>query len=280
MPPAAPASTSQAAMQNLQSFQQGMKSPDAALQEAQATAGVPQAQQQVSGLRSAIQNSTNLLGQVAPSIMGRTANSLVTSAQADRQISNEQAPINEQLNKEQADYSAANQDYTNAQAAADARANATISGQQNQLGYLQNIYSDLKSSEDTAAQQAEARRQFDASQALSRQQLAAQQAAARSANSSPSLVGGGGGGASANGSMSRNNVGGYAFTNSGGQPVTMAQYLASNGAGTAAQIAATAAQLLGQGNAGDKAIAAEISSGRYTPQQLAQRFPQVFGGSF
>lgn len=275
-----PATTSQQAQQNLQQFGSSMKSPDMALQEAQAATGVNQAQQQVSGLRSAIQNSTNLLDRVAPSVMGRTQNSLVTSAQADRQIGNEQAPINAQLNKEQTDYANANQDYSTAEQRAEARANGVISGQQNQLSYLQSVYGNLKSAEDTAAQQAEARRQFDASQALSREQQSASLAASRA--SAPKLVGGAGnaGPSRASGSMSHNAAGGYAFTNAGGQPVTMAQYLASNGVGSASQIASTAVQLLGQGSASDRKIAAEISSGRYTPAQLAQKFPQVFGGSF
>lgn len=275
-----PATTSQQANQNLQQFAGGMKSPDVALKDAEAATGAPQAQQQVSGLRGAIQNSTSLLERVAPSVMGRTQNSLVTSAQADRQVANEQAPINAQLNKEQTDYTNANADYANAEQQAQTRASGLISGQQNQLSYLQSVYGNLKSAEDTAAQQTEQKRQFDASQALSREQQAASLAASRA--SAPKLVGGTGGtgGSTTSGAMSHNASGGYAFTNAAGAPVTMAQYLASNGAGSASQIAATAAQLLSQGSARDKQIAAEIASGKYSPAQLAQIFPQVFGGSF
>lgn len=278
-----PATTSQQAQANLQQYGANMKSPDTALTEAQSATGVSQAQQQVSGLRGAIQNSTNLLERVAPSVMGRTQNSLVTSAQADKQISNEQAPINTQLNKEQTDYTNANQDYNNAEQQAETRANGVISGQQNQLSYLQNVYGNLKSAEDSAAAQqaaaaaaAESRREFDATQALSREQASAALAASKA--SAPKLVGGNG--SSSSGSVSRNSVGGYAFTNASGQPVTMAQYLAASGVGSASQIASTAVQLLSSGSTSDKQIAAAISSGHYTPAQLAQKFPQVFGGSF
>lgn len=276
MPPAAPATTSQQAQQNLQQFGGNMKSPDVALQDAQAATGVNQAQQQVMGLRGAIQNSTNLLERVAPSVMGRTQNSLVTNAQADRQISNEQAPINTQLNKEQTDYTNANQDYNTAEQRAEARASGVISGQQNQLSYLQNVYGNLKSAEDTAAQQAESKRQFDASQALSRENSAAQLAASRA--SAPKLVGGTGtGGTSgASGSMSHNAVGGYTFSNATGTPITMGKYLELNGGNPG-----MAVQLLSQGSAHDKQIANDIQillQRGTKASQLAAMYPQVFGG--
>jgi len=44
--------------------------------------------------------------------MGRTGSSLVTNAQATRQIGNEQAPIAENLNEQGQNYNIANEDYT------------------------------------------------------------------------------------------------------------------------------------------------------------------------
>lgn len=276
MPPAAPAQNSAQALQNLQSYAGSTKSPEQDLQQQQQNLGVTAAQQTVTGLRGAIQNTTNLLSQVAPSVMGRTANSLVTSAQADQQINNEQAPLNTQLNTENQNYTNANSDYTNLQQQAEDLANADQTGQQNQESYLQNIYNNLYTQEQNTAQQAEAKREFDA-----QQQLAASSAAAGSSNSGLDLSGLSGllsGGSS--GAETRNAVGGYAFTNAQGQPVTMAQYLAGNGYGSASDIAKQAAQLLAQGSTSDKQIAAAINSGKYSPQQLAQLYPQVFGGSF
>lgn len=182
MPPAA---TSAQALSNLQGFQKSEMSPQAAMDQSNQQMGVPQAQQQVTGLRGAINNTTNLLNQVAPSVYGRTANSLVTDAQATHMISNEQQPLNTQLNKEQTDYTNANSDYQNALSQSEARANAILSGQQNQESYLQNIYNDLAQKEQSDAQMAQQQRQFDATLAESR----AARAAAGSSVASPSLGG-------------------------------------------------------------------------------------------
>jgi hypothetical protein len=212
--------------------------------------------------------------------MGRTSQSLETSAQADRQIGNEQAPLNTQLNNENNQYSAANADLSNLNSQASTLANADLSSQAAQEGYLQNIYNSLYSQEQNSAAAAEQKRMDDANIAA---QQASQAAAARAATSTPTLVGGGSNTATATsrGNMTRNAVGGYGFTSANGQPVTMAQYLSQNGYGTASQIAQAAAQLLAaSGSANDRNIANVISSGKYTPQQLAQRYPQVFGGSF
>jgi hypothetical protein len=269
MPPAA--TTSAQALSNLQTAQAGQKSPDQLYQQESSALGIPGAQQQVSGLRGAINNTTSLLSQVAPSVMGRTANSLVTSAQANAQIANGQAPLNTQLNQEQQAYSGANADLTNLTNEAGTLTGNAVTGQQNQLSYLQGIYSDLASSE----QQAKAN-------ALAQEQLAASKASGGIGG----LVGGGtgttaptttptapGGGFTA----TKNSVGGYSFSSAAGQPATMAQYLAGQRlSGTG--LLQRAAAMLSQGSQGDRGIANAISSGRYTPAQLEQLYPQVFGG--
>lgn len=191
------------ALNGLQKFQQGMQTPQQILQGAQDTSGASQAQQQVSGLQQAIQNTTGLLNKVAPDVLGRTQNSLVTQAQADRITANEQAPLQSQLTDQtQSEQTEAQQLAADQQNAQDI-ANAQITGQQGTLSNYQQIYSDLlgkeqaaQAAQQAADQQAEAKREFDAQQALAQQQLAAQQAAAK-ASSGSGIVGAGPGPAKA-----------------------------------------------------------------------------------
>lgn len=148
-----PATTSQQALSNLQSFQSSMKNPTDILTQQQQQAGVPAQQQQVSGLRQAITNTTNLLNQIPSGVMGRTQGSLVTGAQANRIAQNESAPVYANLQKENQDYSGAQSDYDRLVQQAQTAANAEIGGQQQQLGNLQSIYSNLFGSEQAKAAQ-------------------------------------------------------------------------------------------------------------------------------
>ncbi len=189
MPPAT-AQNSQQAQSNLQAYTGSMQTPDQAIANANNQFGVSQQQQQVQGLRTSLQNTNQLLNQVAPSVMGRTANSLVTSAQANRQIQNEQAPLNTQLNQENQDYSNANQDYQGALSQAESAANANLGFQNQHQSYLQGIYNDLYTQEQNAQQLAAEKYAADASVR-----------AAGAANASPSFgnlgasgLGGAGGG--------------------------------------------------------------------------------------
>lgn len=278
------ATTSGGALQNLQQFQSGMQNPDQLLQKEQQGLGTQAAQQQVQGLQGAINNTTNLLNQVAPSVQGRTQNSLVTSGQANQLINNEQAPIQQQLGQDTTAYNTANSNYTNLEGQAENLANADLTGQTNQQSYLQGIYNDLYTQEQNQATQQAAQAQAAAQeqqfqQSLAEQAREANQSSATARATTPSLVGGSSTGG-VSGALAKNAVGGYSFTNGAGVPVTMAQYLAGNGYSTASDIASGAAQLLAQGSSSDKAIAAAINSGKYSPAQLAQLYPQVFGGSF
>lgn len=151
-----PATTSAQALTNLQTAQAGQQSPDSLMQSTGNALGIPAAQQQVSGLRGAINNTTQLLSQVAPSVMGRTQNSLVTSAQANQQIANGQAPLNTQLNQEQTDYTGANSDLTNLTNQQGTEVGNDMTNQQNQLSYLQGIYGDLSASEQQKITNAQA----------------------------------------------------------------------------------------------------------------------------
>lgn len=170
-----PATDSTTALKNLQTYQQQLQTPEAAAQAANKALGVDQAQQQVQGLRGAIQRTTGLLQQISPSVYGRTQNSLVTQAQAGRQIANEQAPVQQDLQNLGTQYSGANQDYQNLQGQANQQAANTLSEQQGQTSYLQSLYQALLGNEQSAkdeayrqSQLAEQRRQFDASLAQSR----------------------------------------------------------------------------------------------------------------
>lgn len=169
MPPQQP-TTSQQALQQLQSAQSTAQDPNSILKAQQQQLGVNAAQDTVTGLRGAINNTTKLLTQVAPSVMGRTQNSLVTSAQATRQIGNEQAPIVQNLNKQTGDYTQANQDLDRLQQQAAQAASGQYQGQQDKLSYAQNLYNTLyKQEQDAAAKQAaeaaaaEQQREFNAS---------------------------------------------------------------------------------------------------------------------
>lgn len=175
-----PASTSAQALQNLQSYQSSAQSPEALLQGQEQQLGTTAAGQQVQGLQGAIQNTTNLLGQVAPSVMGRTQNSLVTSAQANQQINNQSAPLNTSLTNENNQYNQANSNYQDLLNEASTNANAQYTGEQNQESALQGIYNDLYTQESTAAQQAEAEREFNA-------QLASSNASSAAADASPTF---------------------------------------------------------------------------------------------
>ncbi len=183
MPPAA---NSQQALANLQSYQGGMQKPEQALATAQQQVGVGGAQERLSGLRGTIAQTTGLLNRVAPSVYGRTQNSLVSNAQADRQIGNERAPIERNLGQYTQDYNQANADYNELNRQAESRAGMAITGQNGQLSYLQSLYQTLAGQEQT--QRDEAYRQ----QVFAEQKRAASASANGGLSSLASLFGGGG----------------------------------------------------------------------------------------
>ena len=165
-----PAQTSAQAIKQIQSYQKGVKDPIQLLTSQEQKLGAPAAQQQVSGLRQAINSTTNLLKQVAPGVMGRVGNSLVTNAQANRIIQNEQAPIAENLNQQTTDFNTANTDLDRILGRADSRTALAMQGQQGKMSYLQSVYDALFGKE----QARESKRQFNA-------QLAAQERESRRA---------------------------------------------------------------------------------------------------
>lgn len=152
---------SQEALAALQSQQSQAQNPNQILEAQRQQLGVKEAQDTLLGLRGAINNTTKLLKQVAPSVMGRTANSLVTNAQATKQISNEQAPISQNLTEQGTQYSQAGEDFNRLNQQATEAASGVYQGQQDKLSYLQNIYNSLYQREQAAeaARRAEQDRQ-------------------------------------------------------------------------------------------------------------------------
>lgn len=172
---------SNAALATLQQQQQQAQDPNAILNAQRQQLGVQGAQDTVTGLRGAINNTTKLLQQVAPSVMGRTGSSLVTNAQATKQISNEQAPISQNLSDQSTQYNQADEDLNKLQDEATTQANGIYQGQEDKLSYAQNLYNTLYQKEKDAQDAAESKREFDADLA---------QKTAASASLNPVLGGG------------------------------------------------------------------------------------------
>src|SRR3990167_1905021 len=160
-------SASDKALKQLQDYIAGQQNPLDILTGRQTALGVPQAQQQVSGLRQAITNTTNLLNQIAPSVQGRTANSLVTSAQAGRMIANEQAPVQADLGRLGQQAGDAQSGLDNLLKQAQGEAGVAIEGQQQNVGNLQQIYQNIFGQQ----QFSESMRQFNVKQASDREQF-------------------------------------------------------------------------------------------------------------
>lgn len=191
--------TSSDALTQLQQFQGSAQKPEDILSGSRAALGVNSAQDTVTGLRGAIQNTTKLLNQVAPSVMGRTGNSLVTAAQANRIIQNEQQPISANLTQETGDLGNATQDLGRLSDQALQEANLKIGGQNDKTSYLQNIYNTLYKKEQDAetAKQAELdrqeqSRQFNAS--LANKNAGSTNNTGSIADALAAALGGGGGG--------------------------------------------------------------------------------------
>lgn len=223
------------ALSQLQKTQSGAQSSADILAAQKNQYGVQGAQDIVNGLRGAITNTTKLLTQVAPSVMGRTGQSLVTSAQANRQVQNEQQPIAQDLSQQSQQYNTANEDYNKAVQNASDAANMQYGDQQNKLSYMQNIYDTLFGREQAAqqaaaqkAQAAEQQRQFNENLALQKQQAAAKPPAGSGGLDLNHLLGGD----QTGGDVVWNNKGGdNQFRDANGKGITAFQYAQQKGVG-------------------------------------------------
>lgn len=210
--------TSSDALSQLQTQEAQNQNPNDILSAQRQQLGVNNAQNTVTGLRGAIDNTTKLLNQVAPSVMGRTGNSLVTSAQAGRIIQNEQAPLSTNLNQEGTQYNEANTDLSNLQNQAETAASGIYQGQQDKTSNLQNIYNALYGQEQDASKAAESQREFNAG-------LAEKTSADTASSTNPLSYLGGGGGAQ----MQQRSGGGYNFQDASGNATNAAAYSQAKG---------------------------------------------------
>lgn len=254
--------TSSEALTTLQNNQKAMQSPEQELQQAQQNLGTTAAQQQVSGLRQAINNTTSLLNNIPSSVQGRTANSLETAAQAGRETQLEQAPVSAQLGQQTQDYNSANANYSDLEQQAESMANANEAAQQNKIGYLENIYSTLYGQEQAKQQATTQQKQFE--QSLAEQQREANLSASTAGASAPTFnIGGLGSGASptaAGGNsptatMTQRTGGGFNI-NYGGQAINAAQYAHLTGQ----DFRTVLQQMASKGDSGAKAALAFVGN--------------------
>lgn len=148
-----PATNSTQALNNLTSLQKNMQDPSQMQTAQEQQLGVPAAQQQVSGLRQAITNTTNLLNQIPSGVMGRTGGSLVTQAQANSQIQNEQAPVSQELNTMGTNLGNQTSDLNTLLSQATTKAGLEEQGQSDKLGLAKDIYTALLGKEQASASQ-------------------------------------------------------------------------------------------------------------------------------
>lgn len=141
-----------------------------ALNKALATFGVPEIRNTVSGLRTTVANTTNSLNNVDPSVTGRTQGSLVTEAQRQKQVSNERAPIAQQLDSQGKALTDQQQALQEAMGQATQTATNEVNDYNTGRTALQSEYdTTYKREQDTAsaarqaAADAESKRQFDES---------------------------------------------------------------------------------------------------------------------
>jgi hypothetical protein len=257
-------STSAEALNKLQIAEGAAKNPTDYLTSANKSMGVDTAQNTVTGLQGAISNTTRLLSQVAPSVMGRTANSLVTSAQANKQISNEQAPLSATLNTQGTEYNQANTNLSQLRTAAQNAATGEYTGQQNKLSYLQNLYNTMYKQEQDAATAAEtlrkeeeAKRQFDIQAAQNQQKI-------DNSTSNPTT-------SDVKYNYTPSAQGGFTFY-ADGAPITAAQYIEGKGGNMIDLV-----NLLSKSkDAGDEQIINDINNGA-SQMSLEEKYPWVFG---
>ena len=164
-----------------------------ALNQALGQYGVPEIRKTVSGLRTSVDNTTNALNAVDPSVTGRTQGSLVTEAQRQRQVANERAPIAGQLDTQGRNLSTQQQSLQDALGMATTQASNRVNDYNTGRSALQSQYESTFQREQAAAAEAARQAAFAEQQRQFNEQLRASQAASRAAASSGYGLGGGGG---------------------------------------------------------------------------------------
>lgn len=152
----------------LQSFNSTRPGATDYIDKANTQYNIPQDQQQVSGLQGAVNNLTQSLRGVAPSVQGRTAGTFTTAGQQSALINKEQAPIATSLTDTGTQLGQAQNTQGHDEQLASQIVQALLSQDNTKYQSLLDTYNSAQS----AAQQAEAVKEFQASQALEQQKLA------------------------------------------------------------------------------------------------------------
>lgn len=163
MPP-----TAAGAYQSLQDASKNATTPDAAITAGETKYGTSGLATQLDQLRGLTSNLTTAIGNVAPSVAGRTSGSLVTEAQRNAITNNETQPLTEQLTKVGAQQADVGSRYQDAEGLASNYANSLLTNDKNNYDRLFGQYTALSGQETAASSAAEQKREFDANLAQSK----------------------------------------------------------------------------------------------------------------
>lgn len=168
MPP-----SSAAAATALSDFQKSEVSPDAAIASGNSKYGVSGLGTQLDALRSTTSNLQRSIANVDPSVTGRTSGSLVTEAQRQAIVNNEQQPLVKNFNDVSTNLNDVDKQYGEATGLATNYANSLLGNQKDQYGQLFGQYTTALQKEQADAAATEKQREFDASLADSKSARAA-----------------------------------------------------------------------------------------------------------
>lgn len=168
----APATSADAALQDLTNFQTSAKSPIDIYNEATTQLGIPDVRTRVTNLRKNIADTEALLSALPDSVSGRTSGSLVTEAQRQRVLATERAPLDTANASYGRDYNMASSDLNEKLGLATQQASLVEQGNKNIQDALSTRYNAQKSKEDEVRRREEADRAFNAQM----KQIEAQQA--------------------------------------------------------------------------------------------------------
>lgn len=168
MPP-----SSAAAYQSLNNFRTKMVRPEDALSRGDQQYGVSGIRGQLDALRTLTGNLQTSIGQVDPSVTGRTQGGLVTEAQRSAIVNKERAPLMTQFADTTNKLGDAGRQFSEAQGLASNYAQSLLGSQDQEYSRLFGDYTTQLAQEGEAAKLAEQKRQFDAQMAESRASRAA-----------------------------------------------------------------------------------------------------------
>lgn len=173
----------QAAQNALTAFQGSQKSANDLLNGAMSQYGVQGAQTTAQNLENTINNTQKALNAVPDSVTGRTSRSLVTEAQRQAIVNNEQNPIREALTAQQGEYGTASDNYKTLLGEATNLANSELTDQSNKEAQLEQNYQDASNAaaaqlaaQQEAAKEAETQREFNITAAQNAQKISASNA--------------------------------------------------------------------------------------------------------